>query len=154
MRAGRLVMLGANRMRQRTLSSATENRDMQLWCQGRRSRGSRGPGKGRVLLTCIGCVQAMRPLLFAALVGLSACSALGPLPSASGGRLMRVTPIPLETEPCVPVLRTQFIAGIAPTVVVFVRGQGAAKPAALSLATSLRNDVARRCARHRTTLGS
>jgi len=36
--------------------------------------------------------QAMRTLLFAALVGLSAGSALGPLPSAPGSRLTRVRP--------------------------------------------------------------
>ncbi|KAJ1491885.1 hypothetical protein T484DRAFT_1664367 [Baffinella frigidus] len=34
----------------------------------------------------------MRPLLFAALVGLSAGTALGPLPAASSGRLMRARP--------------------------------------------------------------
>ena len=68
----------------------------------------RGPGEGRFLLTCMECVQAMRPLLFAALVGLSAGTALGPLPTASGGRLMRVTPRHLQTEPCAPALRTLF----------------------------------------------
>ena len=99
---------------------------------------SSGPVKGRLLFTLMDFVQAMRPLLFAALVGLSAGTALGPLPTASGGRLMRVTPRHLQTGPRTPAFRTLFITGIMPTVVVFFRGQGAAKPAAQSLATSLR----------------